>query len=180
MMMKMENILDYIGWTFLIITVILLKVGERLLDNVIQAKSFVFEYSMYGLLLSLTVLYLMYKLQPGYFKNGTEKRASAVLSYFFGLVAIFVFGSAKYNLETSKKDTKTIHALVMERDENYLYKTPYVKLNIKGHTERFQPTKSEWENISVNDSLTLTVGKGRLGFLQILRFTKNGPQTISI
>lgn len=170
--MNIEKILDYIGWTFLIMTILLLKVAERLLDNVIYAKSFLVEYSIYGLILSLIVLYLIYKFQPEYFNSGEEKRASAVLSYFFGLVAIFVFGSAKYNLETSKTNTKIINAFVIERYENYLHKTKYVKLNIEGHKERFQPTKSEWENISVKDSLTLTVGKGRLGFLHILQFTK--------
>lgn len=170
--MNIEKFLDYIGWTFLIVTITLLKVAERLLDNVIKAKSFLFEYSIYGLIISLTVLYIIYKLQPDYFNSGEEKRASAILSYFFGLVAIFVFGAAKYNLETSKADTKTINAFVIERYENYLYKTKYFKLNIEGHKERFQATQSEWENISVNDSLTLTVGKGQLGFLQILQFTK--------
>lgn len=170
--MNIEKILDYIGWTYLILTIILLRVSERLLDNVIKAKSFLLEYSFYGLILSMTVLYLIYKLQPDYFNSGEEKRASAILSYFFGLLAIFVFGAAKYNLETSKADTKTINAFVIERYENYLYKTKYVKLNIEGHIERFQPTKNEWENISENESLTLTVGKGQLGYPCILHFTK--------
>jgi hypothetical protein len=170
--MNIEKILDYIGWTFLIVTIILLKVAERLLDNVIKAKSFLLEYSIYGIILSMTGLYLIYKLQPDYFNGGEEKRASAVLSYFFGWLAVFVFGSAKYNLETSKKDTKTINAYVIEHYENYLYKTKYVKLNIEGHEERFQPTKNEWEKISVNDSLTLTVGQGQLGYPCILHFTK--------
>lgn len=170
--MNIEKILDYLGWTFLIVTITLLKLAERLIDNVIKAKSFLLEYSLCGLLLSLTVLYLIYKLQPDYFNSGEEKRASAVLSYFFGLLAVFVFGTAKYNLETSKKVTKTINAFVIEHYENYLNKTKYVKLNIEGYTERFQPTKNEWEKISVNDSLTLTVGQGQFGYQCILHFTK--------
>jgi hypothetical protein len=170
--MNIEKFLDYIGWTFLVATLILLRIAERLLDNIIKAKSFLLEYSSLGLLLSLTVLYLIFRLQPDYFKSGETKRASAILSYFFGLITLFVFGTAYYNLETSKQNTKTTSAFVIDHYENYRYKTKYVTLDIDGRTERFQPNKYEWENISVNDSLTLTVGQGQLGYQCILQFTK--------
>jgi len=170
--MNIEKFIDYIGWTFLVATLILLRIAERLLDNIIKAKAFLLEYTAFGLLLSLTVLYLIFKLQPDYFKSGETKRASAILSYFFGLIALFVFGTAYYNLETSKQNTKTINAYVIDHYENYRYKTKYVTLDIDGRTERFQPNKYEWEKISINDSLTLTIGQGQLGYQCILQFTK--------
>ena len=172
MRMNIEKLIDYIGWTFLIVTIVLLKVAEQLLDNIIKANLFLMEYSAYGLILSLTVLYLIYKLQPDYFKSGETKRGSAVLSYFFGVVALFVLGSAKYNLETSRQNTTIINAYVIDHFENYRHKTKYVTLYIDGRTERFQPNKNEWEEISLNDSLILTVGYGQLGYQHIFQFSK--------
>ena len=171
--MNIDKLLDYIGWTFLIATLILLRVAERLLDNVIKAKSFLLEFSAYGLLLSATILFLIYRLRPDYFKSGETKRGSAVLSYFFGVIALFVFGTAYFNLETSKHKTRTTNAFVREHYENYRYKTKYVLLDFEGRTERFQPTKDEWKRISENDTVNLTIGQGQLGYENILLFTKN-------
>jgi hypothetical protein len=175
--MNIDKFLDYIGWTFLIATLILLRVAERLLDNVIKAKSFLIEYSIYGLLISTTVLFLIYKLNPDYFRSGETKRGSAVLSYFFGVIALFVFLTAYINIETSKQNIRTANAFVKDHYENYRYKTKYVLLDFDGRTERFQPKKEEWDKISVNDTITLTIGQGQLGYENILQFTKNTGTT---
>lgn len=175
--MNTDKLLDYIGWTFLISTLILLGVAERLLDNVIRAKSFLLEFSAYGLILSAINLFLIYRIRPKYFKSEESKRGSAVLSYFFGIIALFVFTTAYFNLETSKHNTRITHAIVREHYENYRYKTKYVLLDFDGRTERFQPTKNEWEKISVNDTITLTIGKGLFGYENILLFTKNTETT---
>jgi hypothetical protein len=66
------------------------------MENIMKAKSFLLEYSFYGAILSTTILYLIYKTNPDYYK-GDEKRASAVLSYFFGVITLSVFGTAFYN-----------------------------------------------------------------------------------
>ena len=145
--MNIDTVLDYIGWAFLIATIILLKVAERLLDNIIEAKSFLIENLLYGLL--FTLLILIYKLNPDYIKSGEEKKASAILSYFFGVIALFVFGSANYNLETAKRNTNIIKAFVSGKSKNFRYKTNYLKLDFNNRSERFQPTTKEWEKKSV-------------------------------
>jgi hypothetical protein len=175
--MKIDKLLDYIGWTFLIATIIFLKVAERLLDNIIKAKSFLLEYSTYGLIFSATVLFLIYKLQPEYFRSKETKRGSAVLSYFFGIIALFVFGMAYYNLETAKRNTKTSKALVLSKSKNFSSGTPYLKLDFDDRTERFQPTKKEWEKIVLNDTVILTTGLGQLGYQHILKFSTYSETT---
>src|SRR5690349_11239559 len=123
--MKIEKLLDFIGWTFLIVAILLLKFSERLLDNIIRAKSFLTEFAIYGVIISAVILYLIYKTNPNYFKGG-EKRASAVLSYFFGIIALFVFGGAYYNLQTAKKNTKNLKVFVSGKSKNTRYGTTYL------------------------------------------------------
>lgn len=37
------KLLDYVGWTLLITTIILLGIADRLLDNIIKGKLFLLE-----------------------------------------------------------------------------------------------------------------------------------------
>lgn len=170
--MNTYKLLDYIGFTFLVATIVLLQFSERLLDNVIKAKSFLMEYAIYGTILSATTLILIYKTKPDYYIGG-EKRASAVLSYFFGVIFLFVFGSAYYNVETAKKNLKPIPAFVIDKSLNIRYKTPYLTLQIENRKERFQPKINEWNNIKEKDTILLTVGQGQLGYDYIFTFLTN-------
>jgi hypothetical protein len=147
------------------------------MENIMKAKSFLLEYSFYGAILSTTILYLIYKTNPDYYK-GDEKRASAVLSYFFGVITLSVFGTAFYNFETAKENTTEIKAFVSDKSKNFRYGTTYLKLKIDSSEERFNPTHKEWEKIEENDTLLLTVGQGRLGYDHILTFTKADNNTI--
>lgn len=169
--MSTKKLLDYFGWAFLIVTIILLKVAENLLDNIIEVKSFLLVNSFYGFILSSTVLLFIYKMNPMYFKGG-EKRASAILSYFFGIIMLFVFGISKYNLETAKSNTSNLKAFVSDKYENVRYRTMYLVLKFDNRTERFQPNASEWQKVNIGDTITLTVGEGELGYKHILEFPK--------
>ena len=63
--MKIDTLLDYTCWTLLIATIVLLKVAEKMLDNIINTKFYFLEYSLHVLMLSVAVLFLIYKLHPG-------------------------------------------------------------------------------------------------------------------
>lgn len=167
--MNIDKLLDYIGWTFLVATILFLRISEQLLDNIIKAKSFLIEYALYGAFFSATVLFLFYKTNPNYYKGG-EKRASAILSYFFGVTALFVFGTTYYNFQTAKKNPRELKAYVSDKTKNFRYGTNYLILDFDNRTERFQPTKKEWEKIETNDTILLTVGQGQLGYEHILTF----------
>lgn len=168
--MTIRTFLDYFGWTLLIATILLLTFSQRLLDNIINAKSFLIEYSIIGTFLSANALLLIYKTNPDYFKGG-DKRASAILSYFFGIIAIFVFGTAYYNFNTAKNNTGIVKALVVIKHENIRHSTKYLTLKLNGRTERFQPTPKEWEKIEQNDTILLTYGQGNLDFNYIFEFS---------
>jgi glucan phosphoethanolaminetransferase (alkaline phosphatase superfamily) len=175
---KSENInpnklLDYIGWSLLIAATLLLRVAERLLDNTVNARAFLKEYLIYGLLFSGVVLLSIYKINPNYFRSNEAQRGSAILSYLIGIMVSFIFMAAYLNFQTSKHAIKTSKAIVKEHYENYRYKTKYVVLHFEGQTERFQPPKAEWDRLSVNDTITLTIGEGCLGYDHLLTFCKN-------
>jgi len=44
--MKIDTLLDYTCWTLLIATIVLLKVAEKMLDNIIN-KNFIFSNTPY-------------------------------------------------------------------------------------------------------------------------------------
>jgi len=121
------------------------------------------------LFMSSALLLIIYSSNPKYFQGG-EKRASAVLSYFFGIIVLSVVGAAYYNFNTSKLNSSKISATVTEKSQNVKYKSTYLYLKIGNKLERFHPHRKEWEKISEKDTLILTVGCGRLGYKHILEF----------
>lgn len=175
--MSINNLLDYVGWTLLAATILLLGLSVRLVENIIKAKIFVLEYSLYGTILSATILFLIYKTNPNYFKGG-EKRGSAVLSYFFGVITLTVFGTAYYSFKTARENTTELKAFVTEKSKNIRYGTTFLKLKIDNNEERFNPTYKEWERIEENDTILLTVGHGQLGYGHILTFLPTETDTI--
>ncbi|MCB0515809.1 MAG: hypothetical protein R2798_10505 [Chitinophagales bacterium] len=97
------------------------------------------------------------------------------MSYFFGVVILFLFGTAFYNFETAKESKKTLNVFVIDKTEQFRHKKKYLKLDIGNHTERFRPTTKEWKRIEINDTIKLTVGLGQLGYEHIFNFTPNKP-----
>ena len=151
-------------------SVFIMKFFEQLIDNIIKAKSFVLEHSIYGILFSFTVLFIIHKMNPNYFKSEKEKRGSAILSYIFGLTIIFMFSMGYFNIKTSKNNSKMIKAIVLKKSKNTRYGTKYLKLGINDRIERFQPNVKEWEAINERDTINLIVSKGKLGYQHILKF----------
>lgn len=166
----MDKFLDYLAWMLLMTVILLLRFRERLLDNIIQANSFLWEYALYGLVFSFIFLFCIYKIRPNYYKGG-KRRASAVLSFFFGVLLLFIFGTAYYNFQTAEKNKKTIHISVLDKFKNQRYNTPYLTLHINNKAERFQPTMEEWQKIQKNDSIYLSIGQGVLGYQHIFTFS---------
>ena len=103
--------------------------------------------------------------------------ASTILSYFFfGIIALFVFGTAYYNFDTAKNNKGKVKALVVIKHENISHSTKYLTLKLNGRTERFQPTPKEWEKIAQNDTILLTYGQGNLDFNYIFEFSPDNSK----
>jgi len=62
-------------------------------------------------------------------------------------------------LETAKTNTKITKAFFSEKSQNFRYKSTYLKIKIENRLERFYSGKSEWDNISANDSILTTIGR---------------------
>ena len=167
--MSVDRLLDLIAWTFLFTTITALKYFEALFENTVNGKSFVMYGAIYGVVCSVGFLFLLYKTNRKYFRGG-EKRASAILSYFFGIVVLTLLAAAVYNIKTARKDLRLVQAVVVNKSKNVSYGTTYLTLQLKDRKERFNPTKEEWNRINERDTLYLEVGKGSLGYDYIFNF----------
>lgn len=129
------------------------------------------EYLLYGTLLSSAILWLIYKYNRDYFDGGGERRASAVLSYFFGVIGLFVFGSAYYNSVTAKAASRNVQAFVIKKIESGRPAIPKVLLQLTNHKEQFHPNWPEWRRMQPNNTVVLNVGRGKLGYDYIFSFS---------
>jgi len=169
--MSTERLLDIIGYTFLSAAIVLLGFYGSPLENLINGKSFYIIYAILGTVLSLAVVQFILKVFPDY-SNSDESRLSAISGYLIGIVAVFVFASAFYNIETAKDNKRLIEAVVIDKTKNIKYSTTYLRLNIYGKEERFNPSSEEWNQIEIDDTLVLNVGQGKLGYDYIFEFLK--------
>ncbi|MBP9884128.1 MAG: hypothetical protein KBF32_12035 [Chitinophagales bacterium] len=167
----MEKMLDILAWAILILTILLLRFFGNSLENIIHEKNFILIYLTIGLSISGVFLLLIYKLRPSYFIGG-ETRASAVLSYFFGIAALTLFAAAAFTIQTAQQQKSILSAIITDKSINARYNTPYLNILIDSKVERFQPSKREWDKISIADTLQLIVGKGRLNYYYVFSFSE--------
>lgn len=170
--MQKDKILDYFSWALLIISVLLLKVTSGYLENIIKGKRFVIEYTLSGIALASLWMYLLFRLNRKYFEGG-EKRASAILSQFFSIIILTLFLSAFYNYYSGLKSTSIKKALIISKSKNIKSGRNYMHLKIDNREERFSPTAKEFDKLSENDTINLTIGKGKLGYEFIIAFNTN-------
>ncbi len=168
--MRIDKLLDILAWVFLFTGIILLMIGGRIIDNIIHANNFTIKSLAVGAIFAGVFIYVLLKLIPNYFKGGNS-RASAILSFIFGIIVITLFGAGKFNMETSN-NKRIVTGYVVKKTKNHKYGTPYLKILVDGRIERFQPLKEEWDLLFEKDSLYLTVGKGDLGYDYIFKFSK--------
>lgn len=168
--MKRDQLLDYLSWTFLSLSLALLTFTARYVENIIRGKMFVLEYVLWGILIASLWMFILYRTYRSYFDGG-QRRASAILSQYFSWVVLTLFLGAFYNYETGKKNTVVKKALVVRKSENVKTKTKYVHLIIGNNKrERFNPRSNEYRLMRANDSTLLLIGKGNLRYEFILAF----------
>ena len=164
-----DKILDYVGWLLLFAMILLLRFAQNIINNIIDTKSFMVEYGLIGALIASTFLFLVYKFNRNYFKGG-EKRASAVLSYFFGITFLTIFVTAYFDLKICKENQQLRKAFIVQKSTNIKYGSKILKLNINGKIEKFNPTVAEWNEIQENEIINLIVCRGVSGYEHILKF----------
>ena len=169
--------LDYIAWAILIYSIILLRFNNRMLDNIINSNNFITKAAILGALISIVIMFFLYKKHPNYFKSSKEERGSAVLSYLIGIIIITIFSSGYLDKITSEKNKEIIKGIVLKKSKNIRYGSNYLTLKIKGNIEKFQVLKSDWEKTKENDTLQLTIGKGISGFQHLLSLNINHNQS---
>ena len=163
------KILDYIAWTLLVVSIILLKLTSNFVENLVSGKRFALEMAGVGLVFASLWMFLLYKLKPSYFKGG-EKRASAVLSQFFSIVILTIFLSTFYNYKTGIKNLSRVKAIVLTKSTNAYKGTTYVTLYIRNKKERFNPRGNEYKILKVGDTINVLVGRGALNWEFIYKF----------
>lgn len=175
--MNPDRLLEYLGWFFLLMAIVLFKFAGQLMENTIRSNSFLILYGSVGLGIAVLVVVLIYRLRPGFFKN-SETRGRVGLGYLLGIFAVLIFGFARINKETGMVNKHTIKALVLKKARNTMYGTTYVFLRIGSDEERFQPEKSQWELLYEGERIDLEVGRGIFGYRYIYNFLpETGTET---
>lgn len=169
MALRLDKIIDNISFTLLIATLLLLKSASKYPENIIYGKRFVWNYFLLGLIISIAWIYFLYKMKRSYFDGG-EKRASAILSQFFGIILWTIFLSAYYTYQSGKENIYYKEAIVVYKTNNIKTGTLYTGLLIDGRKERFNPARKEFEKFSKGDTLLLTIGKGKTMYEYIYEF----------
>ncbi len=168
--MNNNKIIDYISWVFLAITLVLLKIKSNYIENIIDGKKFVFEYALVGIALASLFIFLLYKFKNEYFEEN-DTRKKTILGQFFTIVFLTIFISTYINLKSGRTNLYIKRGYLLEKSKNIMYHDCYAFILFKNCTkERFVPTLKEWNNLKEKDSITLTVGKGALGYECIYKF----------
>jgi hypothetical protein len=150
------------------------------LDNHIHTNDFLIIYGLLGAALATMSTSILKKILPSFFKNN-HTRAVAILGLWLSITACTVMIAGHYNMATAKASLRTEKAYVLQKSKNVSTSTRYLYLQLATHEERFSPRKaSEWEAITVGDSVELTVGTGELGYTYIFHFKQSNSNTSAL
>jgi hypothetical protein len=169
--LQSDKIIDYLSWTLLFVAILLLKATSSYVENIIHGRKFVWYYLLIGLVIASLWMFVLYKLKRNYFDGG-EKRASAVLSQFFGIIVLTIFLNAFYTYQTGKTNLYHKTAVLQDKGHNLKSGADFLHLVIDGRKERFKAKPREYKNLVSGDSLILTIGKGKTGYEFIYKFEK--------
>lgn len=138
-------------------------------ENIIHGKTFVWNYFLIGLTISIAWIFILYKARKTYFMGG-EKRAGAILGQFFSIIVLTILLSVLHTYFTGKNSIYYKEAVVIDKAKNVYTGTAYVHLLIDGRRERFNPRNKEFDQIAIGDTILLEIGKGKTGFDIIYEF----------
>lgn len=82
---------------------------------------------------------------------------------------IFLAGTGAVNCFLAPEKSRTEALWVVKKRENHRKKQTLL-LEVNGKARKFRPTRQEWENIREQDSLTVVIRQGALGFDFIEKF----------
>lgn len=116
-------------------------------------------------------MFILFNIKRDYF-DGDEKRGSAVLIQFFGIIMLTVFLTSYYSYETGKSNIYYKKAVLINKSTNIKTHTNYIFLLLNGREERFNPSYKEFKNLNEGDTLILKIGKGKIDYDIIYEFNK--------
>ena len=143
-------------------------VVSHFLPDYIRELYFALLFSGAGLLIGYFVHDHLKNRFPGFFTD-EERQMEMLVRVYVSCLILTLCTAAVVNYKTAGNFTRVEYYPVIEKSENYMKKN-YLWLEIAGQKKRFEPGKTEWENIRPGDTLDVLVGKGVLGFDVILKY----------
>lgn len=141
--------------------------GQQQTQNLLSE----FAFFMLALPVSGIVAFAVIRLIPGRIPGMPEGEFrwefQAIIWVLFFL--IFLASIAAGNRYLAPEKTRKEQVLVVKKIQNYKKKQS-VLLEVNGKTRKFRPTRQEWENIREQDTITVVIRRGALGFDFIEKF----------
>lgn len=166
--MSGHKLWDYISWTMVLGVIVLARLDNRTIENIIGGASFAWQFVAIGFVLALAITFLHRRLDRSYFDGGKD-RASAILSRVAAITWGTLMVAMYFNCAIPVNQYVEQQALV---DQGYSKGSlnKYVFLIINEHRERFRPPVKIFPEIITGNTITVQIGHGKLGYDFIAEF----------
>jgi len=168
---RCERVVQIGSFVVLGITLVAISTLGRHVENIVEEGRYVLLLGGVGVVLAAFVSWCIKRMVPAYYQRNSERRGAAVLSLFFGIVALTVLGSAWIDRISAEARVEVVRFAVEDTGTNIKSGSNYVFLFHPGQAEtnfRIQVRGKELESIAGQDSVDLRIGTGELGFTHVL------------
>lgn len=159
------------AWIIFVITWLILGLGSHLFENIINGKVEIFRLFLMGLMASCAYTAFDVVTEPSYYKSKSEKRASAILIQFIGIIIMTAYLLALFNRYSGLKHAAEKKYRVLDTGSNIKTRAKWIFLDIYGKRERFKLDGKDQHQYKSGDSVIVTEGKGALDmrFIEAIR-----------
>ena len=166
---RKQDIIYYLMMCLFVALFIPFELTGRLIENYIEWKPYIFDFLIYGGLISFLIAWVYYKKFQVIFSN--KERGYYVVMWMFFVPLLMVFhATAWFNHLSPSAVIKKERMTISDRGENYRHGNKYLFLTINNKKTRFELPKYQFEKIKNEDTLLITVKKGALGYAYVDKF----------
>lgn len=167
---KKENLLYYTMQAIFFLSIIVIRISGKEVENYLYWKTFAITTLIVGCLVDyLSYRLFLYYVDPVF--SDEEKETHVKVAVFVIPVMICFHGMVLLNKFKPSAIVSTTNFIVSKKGENYRYGNKYIFLNIDNKQVRFEIPKNDFMKIRETDTVTIVTRKGALGFNYVDSFT---------
>ena len=132
---RTERVVQIGSFVVLGITLVAISTLGRHVENIVEEGRYVLLLGGVGVVLAAFVSWCIKRMVPAYYQRNSERRGAAVLSLFFGIVALTVLGSAWIDRISAEARVEVVRFAVEDTGTNIKSGSNYVFLFHPGQAE---------------------------------------------